>query len=421
MKVSTQRMIDRTVGPAICRMLSLVSLVRGKATPSGPVNRILVILLSEMGSLTMTWPMMRRLREKYPAASLDILTFERNVEIIDILGLTGRDNIFAIRDRSLSGLIAGSLKTIVRLRRKRPDVVIDCELFSRISALYSFFSGAPVRVGFYRYTQEGLYRGDFINRRVLYNPYLHISRQFVNLAEAVDAFEIPNCKHPVSDQAPELPEVTISEDEKQAMTHRIRENFPRIDIARAPLVLLHPGGGLLPIRAWPPAYYCRTAESLAKAGFVVAVTGPPEDRPLAREIVGCCPAGAGVDLTGFTRSLRELLVVFSLARLLITNDGGPGHFAGLVSLPSVILYGPETPVLYGSLNRNAVNLSAGWSCSPCLTAYNHRNSPCNGNNLCLKAIKPEMILDRALAILEGKAVAQPVGGAGAAAERTGLQ
>jgi ADP-heptose:LPS heptosyltransferase len=412
-------MIDRTAGPVICRMASLAALVRREQASPETVNRILVILLSEMGSLTMTWPMVRRLREKYPAVSLDILTFERNVEIINILGLTGRDNIYGIRDGSFSGLIAGSLKAIARLRRRRPDVVIDCELFSRISSLYSFFCGAPVRVGFHRYTQEGLYRGDFINRPVLYNPYLHISRQFVNLAEAVDGLESPNCKRPVSDQAPVLPEVAISEDEQQAMIHRIREIFPRLDIARAPLVILHPGGGLLPIRAWPPAYYCRAAEALAKAGFAVAVTGPAGDRPLAREIVGCCPAGAALDMTGFTRSLRELLVVFSLSRLLITNDGGPGHFAALVSLPSIILYGPETPVLYGSLNRNAVNLTAGWACSPCLTAYNHRNSPCNGNNLCLKAIKPEMILEKALAILEDRAVAQPVGEAGDASERSG--
>jgi len=104
-------------------------------------------------------------------------------------------------------------------------------------------------------------------------------------------------------------------------------------------------------------------------------------------------------MTGFTRSLRDLLVVFDMSRLLLTNDGGPGHFAGLVSLPSIILYGPETPVLYGALNKKAVNMFAGWACSPCLTAYNHRNSPCNGNNLCLQSIKPEMVLEKAFEIL----------------------
>lgn len=402
MKVSTQRIIDRSIGPAICRLLSLFSLLRRKETGTGPVNRILIILLSEMGSLTMTWPMISRLREKFPDASLDILTFERNIEIIDIIGLTARENIQTVNDRSFTGLATDSLKFLLRMKKSRPDVVIDCELFSRISSIFSYFSGASIRVGFHRYTQEGLYRGDFINRRVLYNPYLHISRQFVNLAEAVDDPEIPKCKRPVDDCGPVLPEITIRPDEKQTMIDRIRSDFSDIDLSGSPMVVLHPGGGLLPIRAWPPDNYGRVARLLAEAGYVVAVTGPPEDRRLAQKIVSCCPRGKGVDLTGFTKSLHELLVVFSLSRLLITNDGGPGHFAGLVSLPSIILYGPETPLLYGSLNRNAINLSAGWTCSPCLTAYNHRNSPCNGNNRCLQAIDAQSVLDKALAILDGR-------------------
>lgn len=399
MKVATQRIIDRSIGPVICRILSLLSLVRRKDAITAPVNRILIILLSEMGSLTMTWPMIERLKEKFPGASLDILTFERNVEIIDIIGLTDPDNIQAVNDRSFTGLVTDSLKFLFRLKKKRPDVVVDCELFSRISSIFAFFSGAPIRVGFHRYTQEGLYRGDFINRPVLYNPYLHISRQFVNLAEAIEDPEVPRCKRPVPARPPLLPEVVIREVEKQAMIDRIRTDFSHIDFSKASLVIMHPGGGLLPLRAWPPDYYCRVARSLAEEGYVVAVTGPSEDKALARQIVGCCPPDKAADLTGFTRCLRDLLVVFSLSRLLITNDGGPGHFAGLVSLPSIILYGPETPVLYGSLNPNAVNLFAGWSCSPCLTAYNHRNSACNGNNLCLKDIKPDQVIGKALSIL----------------------
>ena len=93
--------------------------------------------------------------------------------------------------------------------------------------------------------------------------------------------------------------------------------------------------------------------------------------------------------------------LFHLARLLITNDGGPGHFASITPIRSIILYGPETPALYGPLSARAEVLFAGLPCSPCLTAYNHRNSPCDGNNACLKQIQPRDVLDRARAVLEG--------------------
>ena len=101
---------------------------------------------------------------------------------------------------------------------------------------------------------------------------------------------------------------------------------------------------------------------------------------------------ACVDLTGYTETVRDVAVLLHLGVLLITNDGGTGHFASITPIASIVLFGPETPVLYGSLSARAVNLHQPLSCSPCLTAYNHRRSPCDGNNVCLKSISPEEVL-----------------------------
>jgi hypothetical protein len=57
-------------------------------------------------------------------------------------------------------------------------------------------------------------------------------------------------------------------------------------------------------------------------------------------------------------------------------------------------------VLYGPLGGDAHVFYRSVSCSPCLTAYNHRNSPCDGDNLCLKSILPEEVLEKALEILK---------------------
>ena len=92
--------------------------------------------------------------------------------------------------------------------------------------------------------------------------------------------------------------------------------------------------------------------------------------------------------------------IFKFSSLLVPNDGGPGHFAAMTPMPTIIFYGPETPLLYGPIDEKARNLFLGFSCSPCVTAYNHRNSPCDGDNLCLKMIEPHQVLARALEILE---------------------
>ena len=157
-------------------------------------------------------------------------------------------------------------------------------------------------------------------------------------------------------------------------------------------MFLCPGAGLLPIRAWPVASFSAVAHDLIGRGYAVAVIGMAADRELAQTIQRACKSTACVDLTGYTETVRDVALLLHLGVLLITNDGGTGHFASLTPIASIVLFGPETPVLYGSLSARAVNLHKPLSCSPCLTAYNHRRSPCDGNNVCLKSISPEEVL-----------------------------
>ena len=110
-------------------------------------------------------------------------------------------------------------------------------------------------------------------------------------------------------------------------------------------------------------------------------------------------ADACLNLTGYTRSIRELLMLFHASDLLITNDGGPGHFATLTPIQTMVFFGPETGKLYGPLGSRNKVLESGIACSPCLSAYNHRLTFCDGDNQCLKRIAPDPVLADALAFL----------------------
>jgi ADP-heptose:LPS heptosyltransferase len=305
--------------------------------------------------------------------------------------------VIGVGTGSLGSFVGTSLQAIRRIRALRMDVAIDAELFSRAGAIFSGLSGAPIRVGFHRHTQEGLYRGDFINRPVPYNPYQHIAEQFVTLAEAIDSTSVPKVKRLVPLALPKAPRLKMDAGELERALQQLQRTFPAI--TGKPLVLLCPGAGLLPIRAWPIANYARVAQALVARGFAVGIVGLPEDRALADAIRAACTSEACVDLTGHTASVRDVAVLLHLGALLVTNDGGTGHFAALTPIPAIVLYGPETPVLYGSLGENAVNLHRPLSCSPCLTAYNHRQSPCDGDNICLKSISPDEVLATAYRLL----------------------
>jgi ADP-heptose:LPS heptosyltransferase len=276
------------------------------------------------------------------------------------------------------------------MRALRLDAVLDLELFARVSAILTGLSGARIRVGFDRFTQEGLYRGGLMNRPVLYNPHQHVAQQFITLAEAIGSTDVPTAKRVVSPAPLRLPPMKLRPDELEATRDALYRHHP--SIAGRPLVFLCPGAGLLPIRAWPVASFSVVARDLISRGYAVAIVGVAEDRELAQTIQHACNSTACVDLTGYTETVRDVAVLLHLGVLLITNDGGTGHFASLTPIASIVLFGPETPVLYGSLSARSVNLHKPLSCSPCLTAYNHRRSPCDGNNVCLKSISPEEVL-----------------------------
>ena len=406
MNIAVQRWIDRWVGIPLCAAVSLVDAIAKRVkTPDNqhrPPRAIVIILLSEMGSLVLAHDMFARLKARYPDTELHALLFGKNREILDLMQVIKPGHVHTVDDKSLGGLL-GSLWTAIRdLRRANVDVAIDCELFSRISSLLSFASGASVRVGFHRHTQEGLYRGSHINRPVPYNPYQHISAQFLTLASAIDSTAVPKSKLAMVRSGKPPPQVQLDPALRPAIERRLAQDFPAI--AGKPLVLVYPGGGILPIRAWPLASYTALCEGLVVDGCAVAVIGLKDDQALAQQLLAnvkqVFPTSPVIDLTGYTRSVAELLALFHVARLLVTNDGGPGQFAALTPIWTLMLFGPETPGLYAPLTEKCHSFYSHWPCSPCLSAYNHRASYCDGDNQCLKVIAPEAVLAKARECLQ---------------------
>lgn len=402
MDVRFQKFVDRWAGIPVCAALSLwhfgAQLVKGRV-PSPPPRRILVMLLSEMGSLVLAEPMFRRLRERHPAAEIHMMLFKRNRQLLDLLGVVDPAHVITIRDDSLSNLLRDLWAAIKRMRATRFDAVVDCELFSRISAILSGLSGAPQRVGFHRYTQEGLFRGSFMTSPIPYNPYRHLSHQLVALADGIDSQSWPRGKDGRVADSFVPPVFTPEPGELQKEAGQLHRDHP--SLLGKPLVLLYPSGGLLPIRAWPLQHYVQVAQGLLSDGFAVGIIGMPDDRALGDQLRAACDNDVRcVNLAGYTRSVRHLMTLFHRASMLITNDGGPGQFAAMTPIQTIVFFGPETPALYRSWSPHAHAFFTALPCAPCLTAYNHRSSPCDGDNQCLKRIVPGEVLAKARDMLK---------------------
>jgi ADP-heptose:LPS heptosyltransferase len=120
----------------------------------------------------------------------------------------------------------------------------------------------------------------------------------------------------------------------------------------------------------------------------LALTGAPDEAEAAKAIAKQISPDV-LTLAGET-TLRELFVVYTMADVLVTNDSGPGHFSSMTDVTSIVLFGPETPAVFGPLGPNSKIVRTNLACSPCVNAFNHRFSPCN-NNVCMQEIDLEEV------------------------------
>ena len=162
--------------------------------------------------------------------------------------------------------------------------------------------------------------------------------------------------------------------------------------ADKPLVLLNCNASdLLPLRRWPSERYVELARLLVETypRIIVAFTGAPGEAGAAEELVLQVDSDRCVSLAGKT-TLRQLLCLYCLAEVLVTNDSGPAHFAALTPVDAVVLFGPETPMLFAARTPRNHVIWSGIACSPCVNAYNDRQSACR-NNLCMQSITVQQV------------------------------
>ena len=392
MNVDTMRRIDHLAGVPLCAvatlLLRLIDLFRPRAPR--PVRRILFVELSEMGTTILAEPAMRKARTQL-SAELFFVIFARNVGSLQLLGAFPPDNIFTISDRSIFALARDALSFLFWTRRKGIDTVVDFELFSRFTALLCGLAGADRRVGFYRFHNEGLYRGEMLSHRVAYNPHIHIAKNLIALVDALLAAapQVPYSKTLIGDDQIKVEIAPPAETARQAVLERIRALVP-FDPARQRLVLINPNASeLLPHRRWMPERYAELIGRIlaVHADVVVLITGAPEERERA-EALAATHAPRSVSFAGRS-SLAELPALYAQATLMVSNDSGPAHFSAATGLPTIVLFGPETPKLYQPLG-NSRAIYAGLACSPCVTAHNHRRTACT-DNVCMRAIGVEEV------------------------------
>ena len=394
MKTETIRKIDIWLGQPACFVLTCLrrcgEMFSSPATPLPPINKILFLKLIEQGATVLADAAIRRAVTRVGRDNVFFLVFAENSAILEVLDLIPRENILLLRNEGFITFVGDLVRELAAIRRRKIDAVVDMEFFARASAVIAFLTGAGRRIGLHRFTSEFPYRGDLMTHRLQYNPYLHTARAYELMVEALDLppeeTPMPKIRVPA---LPTKPPAFRATPEEMEIFRRVllREGLGESE-AKQVIVLNPNASDMLPLRKWPLENFFLLGTTILQEypAARLVITGAGAEKEAAEYLCRRWASPRVVNLAGKT-TLRDLLILYSNADILVTNDSGPAHFASLTPIQSIVLYGPETPKLFGALGQDSHAIYAKLACSPCVNAFNHRFSPCT-NNLCLQAITP---------------------------------
>ncbi len=394
------RSVDRYVGSCICFIFTLFHTFRFQPR-NRTIKNVLVIELVEMGASVMAYSSLAYIKKTIPEANIYCLCLESTKEPWKLLDNVPTENVIAIDNKSIPRFFVSLLTTLWMLRSKKIDMVIDYELFTRVSSIISFLIKTKFRAGFFGYTTGGLYRGNFLDVKCNYNQNLHIAKNLLALTKSALA-EKPryyNWDGPISNDEILVPTYVSDSALRAEVQKKLRAEFAEGTpfIAIAPTV-----GKMLPMRDYPKEQYVEVIKKLLTVfpRHNIVLVGMPAHSEVAEFIRAEVKNNRCFNFCGKTASLRELLELFLLADLLISNDSGNPHFAAMAGLKTVALFGPETPFMYGPLGK-AVCLFEFFHTSPSITSFNHKNPP-QAETDCLRSISPNRVVEAAQRLMEGK-------------------
>jgi len=401
--VNTMRAIDHWVGVPLCAVASpLVALLDGVknifSRGTDAPRKLLFIELSEMGSAILVDPAMRNAQAR--GAELFFLIFKSNRASLTLLNTVKPENIFTIDSSSLGGLIKDTIAFLLIAHKHRIDTVIDLELFSRFTALLTGLCGARRRVGYHIFHGEGLWRGFMLTRKVHYNPHIHITKNFLSLIHAAFAkeIEVPFSKIQIADSEIRLEQAVINPVALSQVRERIEKLAADAGIqfkqGQQRLILVNPNASdLLPQRRWAQQRFSELIQGLNQRypNDLILITGSPAEFDYVEKVRTVANIKNALNFAGQV-TFAELPPLYTLSDVMVTNDSGPGHFSAVTPLRTVVLFGPETPALYGSIGKS-IPITANLACSPCVSAANHRKTPCQ-DNVCMQAITVSQVLEK---------------------------
>ena len=400
-----------------------------ESTPSHPPasirhpRRILVRGVNWLGDAVMTTPALLRLREQFPDAPIALLTPDKlkdlwtgHPAVNETISFAAADNIFSVAKKIRR---VGSSRRDDRTAQRTVPAQFDLALVlpnSPRSAMETWLARIPQRIGYARpwrswfLTQAVPLRADVVTMRKRTVAEIQrlvaadVSRRTIPENRAFTS--VATSGHQIheylqlaaalgANPEPLAPQLFVSPQEVEAAKNK----FGLEQIAQ-PVFGLNPGAEYGPAKRWPVERFIAVATEIQqRTNCVWLIFGGKNDTAIADQIASALLASRFTfhDLSG-TTSLRELMALLKLCRVLLTNDSGPMHVAAALGTPVVVPFGSTSPELTGpglpGDSRHHL-LKSDAPCSPCFL----RECPIDFR--CMNGITVARVVEAVLSVLRG--------------------
>jgi len=333
---SFRKGVKRSVSGALARLCRRRPVTPGQLLVEQPRRILVVRQHNQMGDMVCATPALRALRESFPQSEIALVCAPVNRDVV--LHNPHLDRVLVF-DKRACARPAPLGRFIGELRRFRPDAafVLHSVSYSLTSAALAAASGAPLLTG-----GDSLPFGFDISRHAY--SLVMPSRPELD-RHAVDHNLAP--LEPIGIRTGDRSTVVVPAPAEEAAARQIDDHVP----GAGALWILHPGAGKAQNR-WPAAGFAEMAARAVREGRRVLVLQGPADGPAMEEFEAelserLAPLGLAPPPINPPVTVGVCAALLTRAERFLCNDTGLMHVAGAVRAPTLALFGPTDPDLWG--------------------------------------------------------------------------
>ena len=303
---------------------------------SESLKNILIIKPSSLGDIVLALPALTALRKSFPDAKISWLIRPEFTALLE--NHPHLDEIIPFDRRSLGkawfnpGALASLISLIRRLRRAKFDAVIDFQGLFRTASL-AWLSGCKKRYGMSKARE--LAPLFYTHKITQTQGCIHMVDYYLKIIQTAGASQLD-----VEFVLPHHPEAADS----------VGRLLASHDIAPDNYAVFVPGSAHKDKR-WPIERFAALADKIsAKFGLSLIAVGSSNESSLVERLKTL----ANVPIANFAgrTSLSELIALLKSARLVVSNDTGPGHIAAALSTPLVLMFSWSNPARIAPYERS---------------------------------------------------------------------